>query len=140
MTCSEPGQLLVVIGLNGFARMAIKYAVAMARRYAYIPKTYQIRSHSNRFDRVIAIDIADDKLFFAEKLGVERIFRSDQPDLIEVRTLNSLMHFSIPCLLHRDVDNSLGVWRCQGSDNLIQRRACIPFGPELAQKRFCPGL
>lgn len=61
----RPGQWVAVSGIGGLGHMAVQYAVAMGMRVA-------------------AVDIADDKLALAEKLGAELTVDARAQDPVEV--------------------------------------------------------
>lgn len=61
MTGVRPGQWVVISGVGGLGHIAVQYAVAMGMR-------------------VIAVDIADDKLALAERHGAELTINANGPD------------------------------------------------------------
>jgi propanol-preferring alcohol dehydrogenase len=58
---TKPGQFMVISGIGGLGHIAVQYAVAMGMR-------------------VIAVDIADDKLELAKKYGAEFVVNAGQQD------------------------------------------------------------
>jgi alcohol dehydrogenase, propanol-preferring len=65
MTEARPGQWVVISGIGGLGHIAVQYAVAMGLR-------------------VVAVDIADDKLALAKKHGAELVVNALTEDPIEV--------------------------------------------------------
>ncbi|PAT11188.1 alcohol dehydrogenase AdhP [Corynebacterium hadale] len=64
VTETKPGQFVVISGIGGLGHVAVQYAVAMGMR-------------------VIAVDIADDKLELAKKLGAEFAVNAKEQDPAE---------------------------------------------------------
>ncbi|HEY6645109.1 alcohol dehydrogenase AdhP [Povalibacter sp.] len=63
-TDTKPGDWLAISGIGGLGHIAVQYAKAMGRH-------------------VIAIDVSEDKLALARKLGADMALNASQPDLVD---------------------------------------------------------
>ncbi|APT92870.1 alcohol dehydrogenase [Corynebacterium phocae] len=102
VTNTKPGQFVVISGIGGLGHIAVQYAVAMGMR-------------------VIAVDIADDKLELAKKHGAEYTINAKEKDPAEavVEYTNGGSHGVLVTAVHSDAFGQ--------AINMTRRGATIVF-------------